>query len=159
MRSAAVINYQNDEKYCFLWSTLGHLHPIADAKNGNPTRVSNHRQCFDVLNNQGFDFLNGFTCSDVHKCRQINNSCMNVFELNFYKHDYDIWRYRFFPIEISESKSERLIRLMFYKNHYILIKKSHVSLGTYGCKFLCTRCLSTYSSRNVLTKHKQRCEP
>ena len=27
LRSSAILNIENDDKYCFLWSILAHLHP------------------------------------------------------------------------------------------------------------------------------------
>ena len=36
--SSAILNSDNDDKYCFIWSILAHLHPIEDSKNGQPTR-------------------------------------------------------------------------------------------------------------------------
>ena len=40
LRSSANSNVQNDDKYCFIWSIIAQLHPIADSKNGHPTSVS-----------------------------------------------------------------------------------------------------------------------
>ena len=36
--------------------------------------------------------------------------------------------------------------------------KKQVFLGTHDSKFVCSRCLSSYSSQNFLMKHKQGCE-
>ena len=36
------------------------------------------------LNIEGFDFTNGFKCSDVHKFEKLNNLSINIFELQFY---------------------------------------------------------------------------
>ena len=55
-----MLNIQNDDKYCFLWSILADLHPIEDSKNGHPTRVSNYKKYFNELNIEGFQFINGF---------------------------------------------------------------------------------------------------
>ena len=66
LRNSATLNFQNDDKYCFLWSILAQLHAIAESKNGLATRVSNYRQQFDGLNIHDFDFTNGFECSDGH---------------------------------------------------------------------------------------------
>ena len=41
LRSNAILNFENDNKYCFLWSTLAYLHPC---NNINPNRVSNYKQ-------------------------------------------------------------------------------------------------------------------
>ena len=81
LRSNAILNIENNDKYCFLWSILASLHPCI---NNHPNRVSNYRQYFNELNIQGFDFR-GFKCSDVHKFNELNNLSINVFELNFYQ--------------------------------------------------------------------------
>ena len=41
LRSAAILNIENDDKYCFNWSILAKLHPC---NNNHPNRVSNCRQ-------------------------------------------------------------------------------------------------------------------
>ena len=64
LRLNAILNIENNDKYCFLWSILASLHPC---NNNHPNRVSNYRQCFNELNIQDFDFTNGFKCSDIHK--------------------------------------------------------------------------------------------
>ena len=51
----------------------------------------------------------------------------------------------------------RRIDLLIYKNHYALIRKLHVFLGKPDCKFVCRRCLSSYSNEDVLEKHKFKC--
>ena len=63
MRSSAVMNFENDDKYCFVWSILSKLHPC---ENDHPNNFSNYRQFFTELVNQGFDITNGLKCSDVH---------------------------------------------------------------------------------------------
>ena len=154
LRSNAILNVENNDKYCFLWSTLAYLHPCT---NNHPNRVSNYRQYFNELNIQDFDFSNGFKCSDVHKFNELNNLSVNIFELNFYQ-DQNQWKHKLIPIEISKNNSDRVIDLAIYKNHYVLIKKLDVFLGDHNKKFSCRRCLSSYTSENMLMKHKPKCE-
>ena len=40
LRSSALVNFKNDDKYCFIWSKLASLHP----PKANPNRVSNYKQ-------------------------------------------------------------------------------------------------------------------
>ena len=47
--------------------------------------------------------------------------------------------------------------MAIYKNHYVLIKKLDVFLGDHNKKFICRRCLCSYTSENMLTKHKEKC--
>ena len=153
LRSNAILNVENNDKYCFLWSILAWLHPC---NNNHPNRVSNYKQYFNELNIQDFDFTNGFRCSDVHKFNELNNLSVNIFELNFYQ-DQNQWKHKLIPIEISKNNSDRVIDLAIYKNHYILIKKLDVFLGDHNKKFICRQCLSSYTSENMLMKHKQKC--
>ena len=152
-RSNAILNVENIDKYCFLWSILASLHPC---NNSHPNRVSNYRQYFNELNIRDFDFTNGFKCSDVHKFNELNNLSVNLFEINFYQ-DQNKWKYKIIPIEISKNNTDRIIDLAIYKNHYVLIKKLDIFLD-HNKKFICRRCLSSYTSENMLIKHKTKCE-
>ena len=154
LRSNAILNVENNDKYCFVWSILASLYPCT---NNHPNRVSNYKPYFNELNIIDFDFTNGFKCSDVHKFNDINNLSVNIFELNFYQ-DQNIWKHKLLPIEISKNNSDKIIDLAIYKNHYVLIKKLDVFLGDHNKKFICRRCLSSYTSENMLSKHKPKCE-
>ena len=154
LRSNAILNIENNDKYCLLWSILAYLHPC---NNHHPNRVSNYRQYSNELNIQGFDFTNGFKYSNVHKFNELNKLSVNIFELNFYQ-DQNTWKHKLIPIEISKKNSNRVIDLAIYKNHYVLIKKLDVFLGEHNKKFICRRCLISYTSENMLSKHKPKCE-
>ena len=75
LRSNAILNVENIDKYCFLWSILAYLHPC---NNNHPNRVSNYRQYFNELNIQGFDFSKGLKCCDVHKFNEIIYLLINL---------------------------------------------------------------------------------
>ena len=154
LRSNASLNVENNDKICFLWSILAYFHPC---KNNHPNRVTNYKQCFNELNFQGFDFTNGFKCSDNHILIELNNLSVNTFELNFYQ-DQNNWKHKLIPIEISKNNSGRVIDLAIYKNHYVLIKKLDVFLGDHNKKFICRRCLNSYTSENMFILHKPKCE-
>ena len=113
LRSNAILNIENNDKYCFLWSLLAYLHPC---NNSHPNRVSNYRQYFNELNIQDFDFTNGFKCNNVHKFNEVNNLSVNIFELNFYQ-DRNQWKHKLIPIEISKNNTDRIIDLAIYRNH------------------------------------------
>ena len=115
LRSSAILNIKNDDKYCFLWSILAYLHPC---ENDHPNRVSNYEPYFNELNIEGFDFTNGFRCSDMYRFEKLNNLSINIYELGF-----DQNKHKLIPIEISRNESDKIIDLLIYKNHYVLIKK------------------------------------
>ena len=74
LRSNAILNIENSDKYCFLWSILASLHPC---DNKHPNRVSNYKHYFKELNSNGFDFTNGFECSDFDIIIELNNLSIN----------------------------------------------------------------------------------
>ena len=83
LRSNALINIKIDDKFCFISSILASLNPC---ENDHPARVSSYKQYFDELNNEGFDFSNGFKCSDAHEFEKLNVLSINIFELNSYQY-------------------------------------------------------------------------
>ena len=154
LRSSAILNIQNNDKYCFIWSILASLHPC---ENTHPSRVNNFVQYFNELSFQIFDFTIGFKCSDVHKFNELNNSSVNIYEINFYQ-DGDKWKHNLIPIEISKNESDNVIDLLIYKNHYALIEKLHVFLGNHNKSFVGRQCLNSYTCENALKNHKEKCE-
>ena len=81
LRSNTILNIQNIDKYCFIWSILASLHPC---ENTHPSRVNNYLQHFIELNFQSFDFTNGFKCSVVRKFKELNNLSVKIYDLNFF---------------------------------------------------------------------------
>ena len=105
LRSSVILNVQNHDKYCFIWSILASLHPC---ENDPPNRVSKYKQNFNELNINGFDFTNGFKCSDMHRIGKLNNLSINICELNFYQ-DSDKWKHNLIPIEIRKMNQIKLL--------------------------------------------------
>ena len=89
LRSNAILNIENIDKYCFIWSILASLF---HCNNKHPNRVSNYKQNFNELNIKGFDFINGFKCSDMHIFEKQTNLSINIFELNLYQ-DQNKWKH------------------------------------------------------------------
>ena len=147
------MNIEKDDKYRFLWSILAHLHPC---NNHHPNRVSNYRQYFNELNIQDFDLTNGFKCSHVHRLNELKKVSVNIFELNFHQ-DQNKWKHKLTPIQISKNDSDKVINLMVYKNHYVLIKKLNMFLGDHHKNFICRRRLNSYTRENMSMMHKQKC--
>ena len=152
LRSSAILIVRNSDKYCFIWSILASLHPC---ESDYPNRVSNYKQYFNELDINGFDFTNGFKCSDMHRFEKLNNLSINMYELNFYQ-DGDKWKHNLIPIEISKNESDKIIDLLIFKNHYALIKKLHVFLGDRNKNFVCRLCLNSYTNENALINHKEK---
>ena len=98
LRSNALINIKNDDKYCSFWSILASLHPCL---NDHPNRISNYRQYFDELNIECFDFTDGFRCIHMHRFEKLNNLSINKIELKFYQ-DKNKWKHILILFEISK---------------------------------------------------------
>ena len=79
-----------------------------------------------------------------------------MFELNFHQAQ-NKWKHKLIPFKMSKNDSDRVVDLLFYKNHYVLIKKLNVFLGKQDCRYNCKRCFSSYTSKNMIIKHKQQC--
>ena len=118
LRSNTILEIENNDKFCFMWSILASLHPC---NNNHPNRVSNYKQYFKELNINGFHFSKRFNCSDVHKFNEVKNLSINIFELNFYQ-DQSNWRNKLIPFEISKNDSDRVIELRFTKFIIFLLK-------------------------------------
>ena len=153
LTSSALVNIKNDDKYCFIWPTIANLHPC----NINPDRLLKYEKYLNELYIQGFDFTNGFKCGDMHKFEKLNDSSINIYELNFYKNDKK-WKHKILPIEISKNDTVgSVFDLAVYKYHYAFIKKVNVFIGKEYNKYICRRCLNSYTSENMITKQKQQC--
>ena len=151
IRTNSILNIQNNDTYCFLWSILANLHPV----DKDPQRVSKYIPYLNELNITIIDFSNGMRTSDIEKFENLNNQlAINVFE---YSTDEDN-DYKLFPLYISKNiENRRIIDLILYKNHYILLKKLHVFIGKHDNIYVCRNCSSSYSVQSELTTHKKLC--
>ena len=151
IRTNSILNIQNKDTYCFLWSILANLHPV----DKDPQRVSKYIPYKNELNINNIDFTNGMKITDIDKFENLNNQlAINVFEyLEEEENDYKL-----VPLYISKNiENRRNIDLILYKNHYILLKKLHVFIGKHDNGFVCRNCLSSYSVQSELITDKNLC--
>ena len=99
LRSSALVKNRNDDKFRFIWSFLASLHPC---DNDHPNRVSIYKQYFNQSIIQGFEFLNGFKCSDVHRFNELKNLSVSIYDINFYQGGKG-WKQNLIPIEVSKK--------------------------------------------------------
>ena len=154
LRSNAILNRQDTDKKCFLWSILAYLRPC---ENRHPSRVTICIQYFNELSIGGLDFSNGFKCSDMHRFEKLNSLSIKIFELIFHQ-DENKWKHNLVLIEVIKKDSDRVVDLLLYKNQYALIKKFNVFLGDRHKNSICRRCFNSYTSENMLMLHKPKCE-
>ena len=145
LKSSAILNFENDEKYCFLRSILAYLQPC---NNSHPNRVSNYGQYFDELSIDGFDFSNGLKCSSVDNFGRLNNLSVNIFNMNFYQNE-NFRKQKIVPIEVGEKNSDRIVDLLIYRNHHVVVKKLHIFVSNHNCNFVCGQCLNSCTIQGV----------
>ena len=61
---------------------------------------------FIEVNTDGFDFIDGFKFSDVHKFEKLKNLSFDIFELNFC-HNKNKWKHILIPIKVSNNVSDK----------------------------------------------------
>ncbi|XP_074025815.1 uncharacterized protein [Leptinotarsa decemlineata] len=168
----AVLNIQNNDPYCFLWSIVAALHPCAT----NVCKKSSYPHFSNILKYEGIEFP--LKIKDITKFEKMNNMSINVFgiekkeivpirlsNLEFLttinllilqtEHDFD---------DVDSCDEEELMDLDENVNnfktiyHFALIKDmSRLLCGQSGDinhkKFYCTKCLNHFYSQEVLNNH------
>ena len=168
MRKKAIVNIQNKDDKCFLWSVLRYLHP----REKNDTRLGDLKQYEFSLNTKGITFP--MKVKDINKFERLNPDLpkINVFSID----DKTIYPLREISIQGGEFSTNRggcrgriphSIDLFFYeedgKSHYSLIKnfsrliRSQITTRTNEPIQICKRCFSHFTTPELLEKHIQYC--
>ena len=142
-KNQSIINIKNNDQFCFLWCILAYLFPVEDNKN----ITSKYVIYMNELNLKGLDFP--MKVKDIPKFEKLNNLNVNVFELNGTV---------LTPIHINKNYFQLQIDLLLYQNHYCLITKLHCLINKDShMKHVCRRCLTAFSSEDILIDHIERC--
>ena len=140
----SIINIKNDDQFRFLWCILAHLFPVEDHKN----RTSNYSMHTNKLILNGLEFP--MKIKDIPKFENLNNLNVNVFELT---------KPVLTPIHTNTNYDQPQIDLLLYQNHYCLITKLHCLINKDShMKWVCRRCLTAFSSEDILSQHIDRCQ-
>ena len=130
-RTNSILNIQNIDTYCFLWSLLANIHPV----DRNPQRASKYEPYQNELNIDNIDFTNGMRIIDIPRFERLNPTLSIIVFAYSKEEDND---YKLVPLYISKhNKNRRIIDLILYKNHYILLKKLHVFIGKNDNCYVC----------------------
>ena len=70
----ALVNVQNEDQNCFLYSILASLFPD---KNGNVSKVRAYKKYLDKLNHKGIEMP--MAVKDIDKFEKMNNLVINVY--------------------------------------------------------------------------------
>ena len=140
----SILNIQNTDVFCFVWSILAHLFPVDDKHKERTSNYSKHVNKLDVG-----DIEFPMRIKDIPKFEKLNNLNINVFELN---------KTVLTPIYINTNYLEPQIDLLLYENHYCLILKLDCLINPNShMKHVCRRCLTAFSSQDILKYHIKRC--
>lgn len=117
-----IVNIQNDDEKCFLWSVLAALHPMRK----NHERVRHSISFENELNLDGISFPTPI--SQIVKFEKQNNISISVFNVFGFEKE-------FFPLHISElEEATTTIDLLYIQqdgnSHYCLIKNLNRVLGS-----------------------------
>ena len=110
MRKKAIINMENKDNKCFLWSVLRYLHP----KEKHSSRINNLREYENDLNFKGIDFP--VKLKDITKLENQNPDLagINVFSVNENN--------KIYPLRLHQKDCQKTIDLFLFskdeKQHY-----------------------------------------
>ena len=149
MKKESIINMQNKDNKCFLWSILRYLHPVQM----NEVRLTDLREYENDLNFKGINF-------PVKVITKFENNNPNLPGINVFSVNDNN---KIYPLRINQKDCQKSIDLFLYsedeKQHYSLIKNftrlvrsqhtSHRSSKMYICK----KCLYHYTKQDLLEKN------
>ena len=153
----AIVNVQNTDNKCFMWSILAALYPPKD----NVTRVMKYREHVGKLNCGMLEFPVKHTSSKSKQFEDVNNVSIHIYR-------YDP-KYKAAPLHVSEKQSRvKVVDLLVIEDkdgntHYTWLKNmSHLMHGGIGHKrtgktVYCKRCLTGFKTEAKLDEHKLIC--
>lgn len=165
----AVLNIQNKDEYCFLWSVLAANHHV-DGKD-HPERLSHYKKYLNELNIVGLEFP--MKLSHIHKFEELNKISINVFGYNKINETESIYalynsKYEFEnEIDLLYVESEEVNENYLKNAHYALIRNfnklarsSCISYKTSSLKsanIICKKCINYFHSESSYEKHYINC--
>lgn len=148
--NGALINVQNSDDKCIVWSILAQLYPC---KTTNVCRVRSYRKHESKLSVRNVRFPTPLV--DINKIEKQNNVSIHVFGYEGEIH----------PLRLSKSISQTHINLLVLQNeekfHYCLIKDFNRLMRIQkktNKRHHCYNCLHGFVKKENLLRHRPRCE-
>ena len=149
----AILNVQNEDEKCFLWSVLAALHPVH--WKDQPHRVQHYKGYEQELNVSGIEFPK--KVKNISKFEKQNPTI----SINLFGYEEK----ELFPVYITERKKEQHVNLLLISNndttHYCLVRNLSrllASLTKHKQKtFFCDYCLHGFSRQDLLEQHEPHC--
>ena len=156
MKKKSIINIQNKDNKCFLWSLLKcFLHPVQMSE----VRLTDLREYENDLNFKGINFP--VKVKDITKFENQNPDLpgINVYSVN----DNN----KIYPLRINKKDCQKTIDLFLFskdeKQHHSLIKnfsrltRSQITSDTTRKLHICKKCFTHYTKEDLLEKHSLNC--
>ena len=151
----AIINMQNEDDKCFMWSVLRALYP----KDTNPQRIDKDlKSKQDTINMKGIRYPVNFRDIDRFESQ---NPEISITILGYNKDE------RVYPLKISRCTGcEHDITLLLLKDgeksHYCLVKNISALLSSQinsndHKRYFCLNCFNGFNTPDSLNKHKEYC--
>ena len=152
-RKKAVLNIQNQDDKCILWSILAHLHPMDRVD--SPYRVAKYQPYEHELDMTGVAYPTPL--ADITKIENNNNISINVI-------GYDSTD-GFYPLRVTRNIKERHVNLLLIKegdkSHYCLIRNFSRLMGQrnkdHNAQYYCYNCLHGFTTQSLLDDHIPLC--
>lgn len=149
----AVLNIQNHDKKCFLWSVLAAKHPIT--RKDQPQRIHHYTRYENEINMEGIEYP--VNLSQVPRVERQNPE-ISVNVIGFEKNEM-------FPLYITNDKKELHVNLLLFSqgrhNHYCLIRdldRLLYSMNRYEHRmFHCIYCFHGFVREDLLEAHEPHC--
>ena len=153
----ALINMQNEDNKCLLWSVLRGLNP----KDEHPERIDKDLKSKEnTLNMEGIEYP--VNLKDIKRFEKQNPE-ISVSVLGYSKDE------RIYPLRISKKENKRKHNIVLLlikdgdKSHYCLAKNLSALLSSQVSKhksklYFCLNCLNGFDTMEKLEKHKEYCD-
>ena len=154
MRKKAIINMENKDNKCFLWSVLRYLHPTEK----HETRLTDIGKYENDLNFKGIDFPVQLKDITTFENQNPDLPGINVFSIN----DNN----KIYPLRLNQKDSQKSIDLFLFskdeKQHYSLIKNFSRLVGSQiasnmGKIHICKKCLTHFTKLDLFEKRITYC--
>ena len=153
----ALINMQNEDNKCLLWSVLRGLNP----KDEHPERIDKDLKSKEnTLNMEGIEYP--VSLKDIKRFEKQNPE-ISVSVLGYSKDE------KIYPLRISKKENKRKHNIVLLlikdgdKSHYCLAKNLSALLSSQVNKhksklYFCLNCLNGFDTMEKLEKHKEYCD-
>ena len=148
-----LINIQNEDKKCFMYCHLYHLHKYKIKS--DPQRVSKYKKYENDCDLDYTDIEFPVKINQFNKIEKMNNIRINVF-------GYE--NKQVFPLYIRDVQNTNEMNLLLIDNnegkrHYVYIKKFDRLMysKTKHKKYFCMYCLHCFSTEEILNNHEDYC--